>query len=103
MRFPFGLNFSSDYDPYLSAPIYVGGDGGEGGPPEYGREGWITHLLKGEDGGWVEPWPEDGGSGAEEEGEEVPLGLEFENDDAAWVMACTFIIFTMQTGLPFDK
>ena len=28
----------------------------------------------------------------------VPLGLEFENDDAAWVMACTFLIFTMQTG-----
>ena len=27
-----------------------------------------------------------------------PLGLEFENDDAAWVMACTFLIFTMQTG-----
>ena len=32
---------------------------------------------------------------------EVPLGLEFENDDAAWVMACTFIIFSMQTGLSF--
>lgn len=30
---------------------------------------------------------------------ELPLGLEFENDDAAWVMACTFMIFTMQTGL----
>ena len=29
---------------------------------------------------------------------EVPLGFEFENDDAAWVMACTFIIFSMQTG-----
>lgn len=28
----------------------------------------------------------------------VELGLEFENDDAAWVMACTFIIFSMQTG-----
>ena len=30
---------------------------------------------------------------------EVPLGYEFENDDAAWVMACTFMIFTMQTGM----
>ena len=28
----------------------------------------------------------------------VPLGLEFENDDASWVMACTFLIFTMHTG-----
>ena len=29
---------------------------------------------------------------------EVELGYEFENDDAAWVMACVFMIFTMQTG-----
>ena len=29
---------------------------------------------------------------------QTPLGYEFENDDAAWVMACTFMIFTMQTG-----
>ncbi|CAB4061132.1 amt [Lepeophtheirus salmonis] len=28
----------------------------------------------------------------------VPLGDEFEDDDAAWIMACIFIIFTMQTG-----
>jgi hypothetical protein len=28
----------------------------------------------------------------------VELGLEFENDDAAWVMASTFMVFTMQTG-----
>ena len=28
----------------------------------------------------------------------VELGYEFENDDAAWVMACVFMIFTMQTG-----
>ena len=28
----------------------------------------------------------------------IPLGLEFENDDASWVMACTFLIFTMHTG-----
>ena len=28
----------------------------------------------------------------------VELGYEFENDDSAWVMACVFIIFTMQTG-----
>ena len=28
----------------------------------------------------------------------VELGFEFENDDCAWVMACVFIIFTMQTG-----
>ena len=34
----------------------------------------------------------------EKEDSQVELGLEFENDDAAWVMACTFIIFTMQTG-----
>ncbi len=27
------------------------------------------------------------------------LGLEFQNDDAAWIMACTFIIFTIQTGM----
>ena len=26
------------------------------------------------------------------------LGLEFKNDDAAWVMSCCFLIFTMQTG-----
>ena len=26
------------------------------------------------------------------------IGLEFENDDAAWVMSCCFLIFTMQTG-----
>ena len=30
---------------------------------------------------------------------QTPLGYEFENDDAAWVMACTFMIFTMQTGM----
>ena len=29
----------------------------------------------------------------------VPLGEEFENDDASWIMACTFLVFTMQTGL----
>ena len=29
----------------------------------------------------------------------VELGFEFENDDCAWVMACVFIIFTMQTGM----
>ena len=29
----------------------------------------------------------------------VELGLEFENDDSAWIMACVFIIFTMQTGI----
>ncbi len=28
----------------------------------------------------------------------VELGFEFENDDSAWIMACVFIIFTMQTG-----
>ncbi len=28
----------------------------------------------------------------------VPLGEEFENDDASWIMSCTFMIFTMQTG-----
>ncbi len=27
------------------------------------------------------------------------LGEEFENDDASWIMACTFMIFTMQTGI----
>ena len=26
---------------------------------------------------------------------------EFEGDDAAWIMACVFIIFTMQTGILF--
>ena len=25
-------------------------------------------------------------------------GLEYENDDAAWIMSTTFMIFTMQTG-----
>jgi hypothetical protein len=29
----------------------------------------------------------------------VPLGEEFENDDASWIMACTFLVFTMQTGI----
>ncbi len=29
----------------------------------------------------------------------VPLGEEFENDDASWIMACTFLIYTMQTGI----
>ena len=28
----------------------------------------------------------------------IPLGLEFENDDASWVMACTFLMFTLHTG-----
>ena len=28
----------------------------------------------------------------------VELGLEFENDDASWIMASSFMIFTMQTG-----
>ena len=33
-----------------------------------------------------------------------PIGLEYENDDAAWIMASTFMIFTMQTGLlTFDS
>ena len=27
------------------------------------------------------------------------LGEEFENDDASWIMGCTFMIFTMQTGI----
>jgi hypothetical protein len=30
---------------------------------------------------------------------EIVLGEEFENDDASWIMACTFMIFTMQTGI----
>jgi hypothetical protein len=30
---------------------------------------------------------------------EAILGEEFENDDASWIMACTFMIFTMQTGI----
>ena len=29
----------------------------------------------------------------------VILGEEFENDDASWIMACTFMVFTMQTGI----
>ena len=29
---------------------------------------------------------------------DLKLGYEFENDDAAWIMSCTFMIFTMQTG-----
>ena len=33
------------------------------------------------------------------ENSEKPIGLEYENDDAAWIMASTFMIFTMQTGL----
>ena len=28
-----------------------------------------------------------------------PIGLEYENDDASWIMSSTFMIFTMQTGL----
>ena len=28
----------------------------------------------------------------------IPLGLEFDNDDASWVMACTFLMFTLHTG-----
>ena len=28
----------------------------------------------------------------------IEIGYEFENDDAAWVLSCTFMIFTMQTG-----
>lgn len=28
----------------------------------------------------------------------VELGFEFENDDASWIMASSFMIFTMQTG-----
>ena len=28
----------------------------------------------------------------------IPIGFEFENDDASWVMACTFLIFTTHTG-----
>ena len=27
-----------------------------------------------------------------------PIGLEYENDDASWIMSSTFMIFTMQTG-----
>lgn len=34
----------------------------------------------------------------EDETSKPPLGYEFENDDAAWIMACTFMIFTKQTG-----
>ena len=34
---------------------------------------------------------------------EVELGYEFENDDAAWVMACVFMIFTMQTGFEIGR
>ena len=30
--------------------------------------------------------------------ETIEIGYEFENDDAAWIMSCTFMIFTMQTG-----
>ena len=29
---------------------------------------------------------------------QIPIGFEFDNDDASWVMACTFLIFTMHTG-----
>ena len=32
------------------------------------------------------------------EKETIEIGYEFENDDAAWIMSCTFMIFTMQTG-----
>ena len=36
--------------------------------------------------------------GISEESLTPDIGLEFENDDAAWVMSCCFLIFTMQTG-----
>ena len=36
--------------------------------------------------------------GISEESLPPDIGLEFENDDAAWVMSCCFLIFTMQTG-----
>ena len=36
--------------------------------------------------------------GISEESLPPNIGLEFENDDAAWVMSCCFLIFTMQTG-----
>ena len=36
--------------------------------------------------------------GESEESFPPNIGLEFENDDAAWVMSCCFLIFTMQTG-----
>ena len=36
--------------------------------------------------------------GESEESLPPNIGLEFENDDAAWVMSCCFLIFTMQTG-----
>ena len=29
---------------------------------------------------------------------QIPIGFEFEDDDASWIMACTFLIFTMHTG-----
>ena len=41
------------------------------------------------------------GPGLENNGSvyKVRLGEEFENDDASWILACTFLIYTMQTGI----
>ena len=34
---------------------------------------------------------------------DTELGLEYENDDAAWIMSTTFMMFTMQTGQWFPN
>ena len=50
---------------------------------------------------FVKQWEENGDAedfGGQVNYTGVELGLEFENDDSAWIMACVFIIFTMQTG-----
>ncbi len=96
-------------DPYLFADVNINYDSysEQLGPPDYRHEEekaaeevveveekWILKLLSG-DGGDVDD------DATSVNITQVRLGLDFENDDAAWIMACTFIIFTMQTGHGF--
>ncbi len=91
-------SLSTTNSPYLSADL----DGDSGHEEGYADEDWIIKLLKGEydnrDRDYDYHYNNNNVNNETLAGDSVPLGLEFENDDAAWIMACTFIIFTMQTG-----
>ena len=78
--------FDPDYDSYDQYFAYydnINNENGLNNLSQMTENPWLAATTTTEDdGATVDP----------------ELGYEFPNDDAAWVMACCFMIFTMQTG-----
>ena len=77
--------FDPDYDSHDQYFVYYDNFNNENGLNNLSQmteNPWLATRTTDDDGATVDP----------------ELGYEFPNDDAAWVMACCFMIFTMQTG-----